>query len=134
MRRKWTVVVVVALFAISAGLGHAQQIFSGYYGYTPPRYPTANSFKGAFNMCRLMFQSNRREKRGWDTDYPGADINFSIRLAELTKTRVSMTDASRVGGEPDHVVVRATAEALFQCPYVLFADGATAHFAEQAVI
>ena len=81
MRRRWTVVVVVALLAISAGLGHAQQIFSGYYGYTPPRYPTANSFKGAFNMCRLQFTSNRREKRGWDTDYPDADINFSVRLA-----------------------------------------------------
>ena len=41
------------------------------------------SFTGAFNFCRIMFASNRREKRGWDTDYPGADINFSIRLAEL---------------------------------------------------
>ena len=33
-----------------------------------------------------------REKRGWSTDYPGADINFSIRLAELTKTRVAKQD------------------------------------------
>jgi len=61
MRRRWTVAVIVALIAIGAGVGYAQQIFSGFYGYTPPRYPTANSFKGAFNMCRLQFTSNRRE-------------------------------------------------------------------------
>ena len=38
-----------------------------------------------------MFTSDRREKQGWSTDYPGADINFSVRLAELTKVRVAMT-------------------------------------------
>src|SRR6185295_10417621 len=93
MHRRSAVAVVVVLVAAGigavAGLAYAQQIFSGYYGYTPPRYPTANSFKGAFNMCRVQFTSNRREKRGWDTDYPGADINFSVRLGELTRTRVA---------------------------------------------
>src|SRR6267378_8039790 len=120
MHRRSAVAVVVALVALgigaAAGIAYAQQIFSGYYGYTPPRFPTANSFKGAFNMCRVMFTSNRREKRGWDTDYPGADINFSIRLSELTKTRVTKESE---GGDPDHVVVRLTDEALFQCPFVL---------------
>jgi hypothetical protein len=80
-----------------------------------------------------MFTSDHREKRGWDTDYPGADINFSIRLGELTKTRVTMTDSSE-GGEPDHVVVRATDQALFQCPFLLVEDGGSAHFADQEVI
>ena len=54
-----------------------------------------------------MFTSDRREKQGWGTDYPGADINFSVRLAELTKVRVGMTH----DGEeevPDAVVVRLT--------------------------
>ena len=43
-----------------------------------------------------MFSSDRREKQGWSTDYPGADLNFSVRLAELTKVRVTM---AREGGE-----------------------------------
>ena len=56
-----------------------------------------------------------------------------VRLAELTKTRVSMTDASE-DGMPDHVVVRATDPALFQCPFVLVEDGGGAHFNDQEVI
>jgi hypothetical protein len=123
-------VVVIACLAFGAHAGHAQQIFSGYYGYTPPRFPTATSFKGAFNFCRVMFSSNRREKRGWDTDYPGADINFSIRLSELTRTRVTKQPA---GTDPEHVVVRLTDQALFQCPFVLMEDAGTAVFTDQEV-
>ena len=118
-RRVWVLGVALVLVT-GLGVAYAQGIFSGYYGYTPPRFPTATSFKGAFNFCRGMFTSNRREKRGWDTDYPGADINFSVRLAELTKTRVTMEGKGR---EPEHVVVRLTDQALFQCPFVLFEDG-----------
>jgi hypothetical protein len=130
MRRRWTIAVVVAFVAIGAAVGYAQQIFSGYYGYTPPRYPTANSFKGAFNMCRLQFTSNRREKRGWDTDYPGADINFSVRLAELTRTRVTKQPNHT---DPEYVVVRTTDQALFQCPFILLEDAGTAVFSDQEV-
>src|SRR5689334_432819 len=130
MRRRSTIAVVVAFVAMCAAVGYAQQIFSGYYGYTPPRYPTANSFKGAFNMCRLQFTSNRREKRGWDTDYPGADINFSVRLAELTRTRITKQTNHT---DPEYVVVRATDQALFQCPFLLLEDAGTAVFNDQEV-
>jgi hypothetical protein len=131
----WAVASLAVAFMLGAGIIHAQQqVWNGGYGYAgPPRFPTATTFGKGFNFCRLMFQSNRREKRGWDTDYPGADINFSVRLAELTKTRVSMTHASE-DGIPDHVVVRATDPALFQCPFVLVEDGGGAHFNEQEVI
>jgi len=130
MHRRSAVAVVVAVLAIGASVGYAQQIFSGYYGYTPPRFPTANSFKGAFNMCRVMFTSNRREKRGWDTDYPGADINFSVRLGELTRTRVTKQPNH---SDPEYVVVRLTDQALFQCPFVLMEDAGTAIFNDQEV-
>src|SRR6185295_8905504 len=116
MHRRSAVAVVVAVLAIGAGVGYAQQIFSGFYGYTPPRFAKADSFKGAFNFCRVMFTSNRREKRGWDTDYPGADINFSVRLAELTRTRVTKHPNHT---DPEYVVVRLTDQTLFQCPFVL---------------
>jgi hypothetical protein len=59
-----------------------------------------------------MFQSNRREKRGWDTDYPGADINFSVRLAELTR---SGGDDARRGRRTRRSSSRLTDDALFQC-------------------
>jgi hypothetical protein len=112
---------------LGLGAAQAQQlIWGGYYGRTPPRFPAPDSFTGGFNFCRAMFTSNRREKQGWATDYPGADINFSIRLAELTKVQVRMTRWN--GGEqamPDAVVVRLTDDALFQCPFVLMEDAGT---------
>src|SRR5580765_4468518 len=90
MRLLRATAVLAGALLVCAGMVHAQQqVWRGGYGYTPPKFPTKTTFRGAFNFCRLMFRSNRREKRGWDTDYPGADINFSIRLAELTKTRVT---------------------------------------------
>jgi hypothetical protein len=114
--------VAVAVLAVGAGAVYAQRIFAGFYGTTPPRRPTANSFQGSFTFCRVMFSSNRREKRGWQTDYPGADINFSIRLSELTKTRVARQAS---GTDPEYVVVGLTDPELFQCPYVLMEDAGT---------
>ena len=75
-----------------------------------------------------MFESNRREKRGWSTDYPGADLNFSTRLAELTKAPVTMRPDAEEGDAPDAVVVRLTDDALFNCPYLLMQDAGTADF------
>src|ERR671922_115432 len=89
-RRIGTLAITAALVALCATAGLAQRIWYGGYGYTPPRFPTKHSFQGSFNFCRAMFQSNRREKRGWSTDYPGADLNFSTRLGELTKAPVTM--------------------------------------------
>jgi hypothetical protein len=121
--RTWAVSALVVLaLAVGATAGYAQRIFAGFYGSTPPRFPNANSFQGSFTFCRVMFASNRREKRGWETDYPGADINFSIRLSELTKTRVAKQAES---ADPEYVVVRLTDDALFQCPFTLMEDAGT---------
>lgn len=93
----------------------------------PPRFPVASDFDGAFTFCRLMYRQARRYERGlgWSTDYPHAEINFSIRLSELTKTRVSKT-----GGEPNHFVVRPTDDWLDQCPIVIMSDPGSAGFSE----
>src|SRR6478752_8062296 len=108
-RRRVTVALVVAVAAGALAVAHAQQrIWSGFYGYTPPKFPTSASYDGSFNFCRALFTSDRREKQGWGTDYPGADINFSVRLSELTKVNVTMRDDSTEGPEPEAVVVRLT--------------------------
>jgi len=121
---------VLAILAIGASAAYAQRIFAGFYGTTPPRFPNAQSFQGSFTFCRAMFSSNRREKRGWDTDYPGADINFSIRLAELTRTRVAK---QATGTDPEYVVVRLTDPGLFQCPFVLMEDAGTIVLSDEEV-
>ena len=128
----WTSAAVLVIVGASITALHAQRIWSGFYGRTPPRFPTSQTFEGSFHFCRVMFSSDRREKQGWSTDYPGADLNFSTRLAELTKVRVKMTHD---GDEevPDAVVVRLTDDALFKCPFTLMEDAGTARFSEEEV-
>ncbi len=45
-------------------------------------------------------------------------MNLSIRLSELTRTRVSF-DAAR---EPRHFVVQLTDPSLFRCPFVMMTE------------
>ena len=117
-RRIAMVCAIAAIITLGSAAGFAQRIWYGGYGYTPPRFPTKHSFQGSFNFCRAMFESNRREKRGWGTDYPGADLNFSTRLQELTRAPVTMRPDAEEGEVPDAVVVRLTDDALFKCPYL----------------
>jgi hypothetical protein len=80
------------------------------------RIATEADFDGQFHFCRLAYQQSRSGLGGsWRTDYPNADINMSIRLSELTKTRVSF-DAAR---SPNHLLVRPTDDVLFQCPFLI---------------
>jgi hypothetical protein len=106
----------------------------GRFGFgrrAPARFPNADTFGLGFNFCRGIYTQTRGEAggQGWSTDYPDADLNFSIRLSELTKTRVRF-DAT---GTPDFVTVRLTDEALFQCPYLHMEDVGTLTFSDDEV-
>lgn len=141
--RRWTRAVgkrsLVSLALVASALAGSlavvqaqQRIWSGFYGYTPPRFPTETTYDGRFNFCRAMFASDRREKQGWSTDYPGADLNFSVRLSELTKVPVKRV-LERAELVPDAVVVRLTDDWLFKCQFVLMEDAGTARFTEAEV-
>jgi hypothetical protein len=134
-RLAWTFVGALCLagIVISAAAAAAQIWAGGYGGSTPPRFPTAATFSGGFNFCRVMFRSDHRQKQGWRTDYPGADINFSIRVAELTKINVTMQNDSSEVPEPDAVVVRLTDDALFNCPFIFMEDAGTLRFMQPEV-
>src|ERR687892_677119 len=123
MQRARALVVVFALIATAAA---AQDFFRGYgrgYNRVPPRLPKADSYTGEFSFCRGLYTSGFREQSGsgWSTDYPDADVNFSIRLAELTKIRVSKQPT----GDPNHLVLMLTDEFLFKCPFLLMSDVGT---------
>jgi hypothetical protein len=113
----------------SAGIG-AQGFMRR--GRAPLREPTVQSFDGGFNFCRGMYTSVRRNPSGtgWTTDYPDADINFSIRLSELTKTKVSR----RPDGEPNHLTVRLTSDDLFNCPSIHMEDMGSAELTDDEVL
>src|SRR5918994_6980941 len=61
---------------------HAQQIWVGGGRGYPPRWPKLTDFDGSWIYCRGYFTPVRREPSGsgWNTDYPDADPNFSVRL------------------------------------------------------
>ncbi len=129
--------LVAALFLASAvataTAAFAQQIWvgRGRFWRTPPKWATSANFDGSFNYCRGYYSSNRREDggTGWDTDFPGADNNFSVRLAELTSMRVKL-DAT---GQPDYVVVRLNDPLLSRCPMLHLEDAGTMRLNEEEV-
>src|SRR5688572_25459045 len=112
---------VAALLAVgTAAFAQWERQGWGWGSRVRARVPTESSYDGAFTYCRGMYTSGRRDGsgNGWTTDYPDADLNFSIRLSELTKVTISRTG----DGEPNHLVVRMTDPYSFQCPFVMMTD------------
>jgi hypothetical protein len=111
--------IAIAAIVACASTALAQRRRGFGYGYAPLRMATPESFDGGFNFCRIMFgQSPDGDGANWSVDYPRADINLSIRLSELTRTRISR-DSS---GEPNHVLLRLTDDLMFQCPFIMMTE------------
>jgi len=116
--------VCAAASLVLASLAWAQFGRRGDYRITA-RMARADSFDGRFHYCRAAYRVNRNgDGGGWLTDYPLADIDLSIRLAELTKTPVSFDAA----GDPRHLIVRLSDDELFQCPFIMMQEVGTLFF------
>src|SRR3954453_17705372 len=78
-----------------------------------------------FTFCRLRYENIRRaRKSGWGDDYPQADYNFMVRLAELTTTTISRWD----NGYPGFANFTASDPDLFRCPYLRMQNAANYDF------
>src|SRR5688572_3726141 len=76
-------------------------------------------YDGGFRFCRVWFRNGSAgDGDGWFVDYPRADENLSIRLAEVTRTRVTQDGE----GNPTPVIVRLTDPALFRCPFLMMSE------------
>ena len=121
------VALVLAVSIAEAQRGFRGGFRGGWGGETgaPPKFPKVTDFDGSWHFCRLMYTAVRPQERGmgWGTDYPGADINLSTRLSELTKTSVG-----RDANGWNHLVVRPTDPELMQCPFVMASDPGSAGF------
>src|SRR5438093_3480328 len=132
LRRSAALVACVAILG-SVSLVFAQRLWSGpgRFGGGPPKWAARANFDGSFNYCRGFYSSARPEAggMGWWTDYPGADNNFSVRLAELTFVKVKFGKDN----QPDNVVIRLTDPLLYRCPILFMEDVGTARFSEDEV-
>ena len=63
-----------------------------------------------FTFARVQFDSSGRGR--WSNDFPDCDINFSLRLQQLTSMKVN----------PNNVVVRLTDPQLFQYPFLFMSN------------
>jgi hypothetical protein len=88
------------------------------FGRMRPRLARMDDIDGSWQLCRLAYQG-----RGWSTDYPDAEYNFSTRLSELTRTAVS-----KAQGEPRPLIVRPTDEVLFRCGFVMLWQAESLYF------
>jgi hypothetical protein len=85
--------------------------------------------RGSFSFCRLVYSRVRNEPggSGWNTDYPTADQNLMIRFEEFTSAESVRFD----DGSPAHVLVRASDEAVYECPFLFASDVGTAGFSPE---
>ena len=139
MKPRLSLAVVFLLFVATTAAAQFD-FFEGQFGRgalggfgrnVRAKFPTADTFGHGFNFCRGIYDSIYREAggQGWSTDYPDAELNFSIRLAELTKTRVAF-DRTRT---PDFLTVRLTDDALFYCPQLHMEDVGTLEFSDREI-
>jgi len=122
-RRVLGVAVGLAMAAFVATVG-AQGFRRGSRFYEPLRQATPESFDGSFNFCRIMFPpAPDGDGSSWNVDYPRADINLSIRLSELTKTRISR----QPDGEPNHLLMTFNDPLMFNCPFIMMTEVGAAY-------
>ena len=80
-----------------------------------------------FTFVRIKYQSGYgygRQRGGWFIDYPDSDLNFSLRLQQLTSLKVN----------PNPVVLELTDDRLFEYPFVYIIEPGALIFSEEEVI
>lgn len=136
MSRKYAyLVIVLATLAAMAGVtttGYAQfrgRGFGGGWGYVEDNLlqPHENP-KESFTFCRIRYTSVGGGFR-WDTDYPDSDINFSMRLSELTTIKVNRDEQGKI----QHDIVRITDEKLYRYPFVYMLEVGNLMFSDEEV-
>lgn len=99
--------------------GRSQRVFG-----RPAEFASMEDFDGGFQFCRLVFrESAGGDGAGWNVDWPRADINLSVRLAELTRASVSLD-----GEEPKTLLVNLRTPEIHHCPFVMMTEPGAAYF------
>jgi hypothetical protein len=92
-----------------------------------PDWEIDENFKDEnFTFVRIMYDSYGGRGRGggdWRTDFPDSDLNFSLRLQQLTTLKVN----------PDPIVLELTDERLMDYPFIYIIEPGALVFSEAEV-
>ena len=134
--RKRCLLALVMLFAVSAcfaqwggrgrGWGHRRTI-------TPEEYRRRNDFpewrnadgfeKDTFTFARVQYTSSDWRRDAWQIDFPDSDMNFSLRLQQLTSMKVN----------PNPVIVQLTDDNLFDYPFLYMIEPGSIQLMQEEV-
>jgi hypothetical protein len=95
-----------------------------------PRWNIDPKFKrDVFTFVRVRYDSygRRYRRRGggdWSTDFPDSDLNFSLRLQELTSLQVN----------PDPLILELTDPKIFEYPFLYMIEPGRLYFHEPEIV
>jgi hypothetical protein len=119
---------VALLVILTTTVAYAQFGRGGFFGFGAGRIAAPQDFDGQFHYCRIVYRNAFDGSGGsWRTDYPRADINFSIRFSELTKADVSFDSRN----QPKHLLVNIGGPELFSCPVAFMSAPGSAMISDQ---
>jgi hypothetical protein len=130
--RRWWLLALALLAPPLLPVSVSAQIWRSQEGrYRSPMRQGLPEKRGGFVFCRLWYDAVRSMPSGlgWSTDYPAADGNFLIRLAELTPIHVSRWK----NGEPGIAAMRATDPDIYQCPFLFMTDPGSVRFSQEEI-
>ncbi|MCM2369937.1 DUF4159 domain-containing protein [Aporhodopirellula aestuarii] len=91
-----------------------------------PNWEVDENFPGdLFTFVRIKYDSygGRGGGGGWATDYRDSDLNFSLRLQQLTSMKVN----------PEPIVLELTDERLFDYPFIYIIEPGSLVFSQEEV-
>ncbi|HUR33284.1 MAG TPA: DUF4159 domain-containing protein [Vicinamibacterales bacterium] len=126
-KRTLATVALIVLVTVAA----AAQRGGRRGGFAQRAFTTASltDFDGTFQFCRVAFRGSANGDGGnWSVDFPRADQNLSIRLAELTKTPVGMD----VNDVPKHLLISLQdPEVLSHCAFIMMTEVGSLYLDDQ---
>jgi hypothetical protein len=99
--------MLVAAAQLDAQFGRRGRNFANF------RPASLEDIDGRFQFCRVAYNGG-----GWNVDSPRAEINLSIRLAELTKASVAFNGPDN----PAFLTIQLGDDTLFGCPFIMMTE------------
>ncbi len=128
-RRRLIQISILTLTAVLlVGIASAQRGWRGFRSIEfdrrgVPTWEFDERFEGdLFTFVRVRYDSYGRGG-GWATDYPDSDLNFSLRLQQLTSLNVN----------PNPIILDLTDDRLFDYPFLYMIEPGGLYFSEPEI-